>query len=495
MYSHDVAVQDYLAFLQDSDVPFDQRLRDRFQNETWRIGELLMEDYHPTNGVELGYEEFWEKKKERLAKLSAEYTYADYMRLIEQCQEIDETAKRKGRAASSLKGAIAVVLSILAERDFNLYVRVLEHYFCAHDPLDLDASILVQNLVKHGGPDMTYELLVKHGYANTGWMGMLFQCLEAEHVTADYVRRLLCFYESAKPQAIPWNISFLLKYRCVDADIFPRVTRIILERGTGEPTCIHGLSMLFNPLVEANKRLAEIFAADLGLLKQAYIAVSATDRHGDYDGCSFSQILDISADFLEEYIDAQYRAPEHPSAYHDTRDYGFLWKRHDYNGLGTRLVEHVYDCETRRRTYHHGYLRAFIKGDDDAKVEPSVAERQDEVLRDLIVRRNNEMEFMRFLFGLVAELGPDRAKPLLAHFLEVNKSFEVFKRLPLEPDHACWSGSAVPMYQKAVDYFESLLPLVDLAEFLKHKQLLEQHIEWLRAMIEQEKRRDFVDED
>jgi len=51
------------------------------------------------------------------------------------------------------------------------------------------------------------------------------------------------------------------------------------------------------------------------------------------------------------------------------------------------------------------------------------------------------------------------------------------------------------MFQKGVDYFESLLPLVDSAEFLRHKQLLEGHIEGLRTMIEREKRRDFMDED
>jgi len=494
MYFHNVAVQEYLTFLQECNVSFDPRLRDSFQNETWRIGELLMEEYHPRDGVALGYDEFWEMKRQRLSKSFAGYTYSDYNRLIQRCQEIRKVAERRHRDGV-LKISLAVVINAIADRDFTLYARVLEHYLRAHDPLALEPSILVRSLLKHGGPDMTYELLVKHGYANTGWMGELFQCLEAEHITPDYVQRVLRFYEDADPQAIPWRVGFLLRYRSVDAEIFPGVTKIILERSARESRCVYGLSMLFNPYGEVNKRLIEVFAGDLGLLKQAYIAVSATKGHDDFDGESFSRILDVSPEFLEEYIDARYRASKHPSSYDDTRDYRFLWRRDDYKTLGTRLVEHMYDCERRRGAYHHGYLRAFIKGDDSAKTEPLVADRQDEVLRDLIIRRNDEIEFMRFLFGLVAELGPDRARPLIAHFLGVNKSFEVFKQLRLEPDHACWSGSAVPTYQKGVDYFESLLPLVDSAELLKHKQLLEGHIEWLRAMIEREKRRDFMDED
>jgi hypothetical protein len=494
VYSHCAVVQDYLGFLQECEVSFDAPLRDRFQNETWRVAKILMESWHDEEGTKLTYEASQQEKKQRLAEFFKAYDFPDVQRLIEQCREIESEAEG-GHDDWLFKDGMKMVFCTLADRDFDLYVRVVKHYLEAHDPLGLDPFPLVQALVKHAGPDPTCELLTTLGYAKTGWMGAFFQSLESEDITKDYLQRLLGFYGDAEPGALPCGVVFLLKYRTVEREIFPRIAKTILERKTQEPKCAYALSMLFNPFTEANKRLVEVFAGDLGTLKKAYIAVLATKGHDDCGGQSLSRILDADPGFLVEYADTQYQDAQYPGPYADTPDHTFLWKRDDYKILGTQLIEHVYDCERDRGRYYHGYLRTFIKGDDDAKVETAVAEKQDEVLRELINCRYNETEFMEFLFGLIAEFGPERRRPLLAHFLAMNKSFEVFERLPLEPSGWSWTGSAVPMHQKRVEYMESLLPLLDTAELLRHKQLVERHVQGLRTQIERAKRSDFIDND
>jgi hypothetical protein len=286
-----------------------------------------------------------------------------------------------------------------------------------------------------------------------------------------------------------------LRYRTSERRIFPLVARVILKRQAQEPNSVFVLSGLFNPYTEANKLLIELFDGDLGVLKQAYFALSTDDRHDDYDGRSFSRILDVDPGFLREYIDARYRGTEYLSQHDDTRDYAFLWKRPDYHNVGMQLVEHIYSREWSHGTSFHGYLRAFIHADEDEKVEPTVAGRQDEVLRELINLRHADAGFMSFLFGLIAGFPPDRRRPFLAHLLQVNQDFELFECLNLVPAGGAWCGSAVPMYQKKLDYLESLLPLVDTASLLKHKQLLERQIEGLRKQIEREKKADFLDFD
>lgn len=48
------------------------------------------------------------------------------------------------------------------------------------------------------------------------------------------------------------------------------------------------------------------------------------------------------------------------------------------------------------------------------------------------------------------------------------------------------------MYQRRVDFFESLLPMLNTVALLRHKQRVEQKIQYLRDDIEREKKKNFV---
>ena len=71
-----------------------------------------------------------------------------------------------------------------------------------------------------------------------------------------------------------------------------------------------------------------------------------------------------------------------------------------------------------------------------------------------------------------------------------NTSFEVFEKLMLTSGDISGSGSLVPAIQASVEHLESLLPLVNSVDFLKHKQHIEQIIQGNRNWIESEKKRD-----
>ncbi len=50
------------------------------------------------------------------------------------------------------------------------------------------------------------------------------------------------------------------------------------------------------------------------------------------------------------------------------------------------------------------------------------------------------------------------------------------------------------MLQERVEYFESLLSLLNTVDFLQHRQHVERHISKLRNEIEYEKKRDFIED-
>jgi hypothetical protein len=490
LYSHCIVVQDYLKFLVEHEVPFDNTLRDRYQNDTYRIAEVLTEDYGSQIDKVDNYESFRKLKRKHIGEAFASYTFTDYRRLIEQCQEIKEKGHRV-RSSYSLHDSLTMAFLELSERDDQLYVRVLSHYMEINDPLEVQPFFLVKELVKLRGPKTAYDLICKSGCTRQHWLSSFFECLEPNQVTEEWVEGVCALYQKTTLSALPYGMDFLLNYLNVDENIFARITGVILDRKEKEPDCVNALSLLFNPHSDANMNLESLFRDNLDILKLAYIASDTRDTHCDHDGSTFARIIDQDCDFLIQYVDARYEGDKHPSRYDDTRDYTFLWNRADYVDIATKLIDRVYELE--RKSFLHTYLEAFFRVNDSDSTRDFVKKRQDEVLTALIQRSNNDFEFMRFIFALIAEFSSTRRIPLIASFLECDNKYEAFKRLPLEPSSWSWSGSAVPMLQGRVAFLESLIPLLDGVDFLKHRQRVEEHIQGLNSQIESEKKRDFTE--
>lgn len=493
-YAHCLLVQDYLAFLEQCNVSFDPECANNFRCEASTVSEILFEDFHGTAESGMNHDTFRDNKKKRIAEFCENYGFVDYERLIQQCIEI-RNAIRNGHREWVFKDGVLMTFLALADRDTALYVKVIRHYLQQGDPLSVAPYLLVKRLLEELRPGDTRTLLEELGHRTDCWMAMFFQCLDDKDITEEYIQRLLDFYAEAPPATLPFGVDFLLRYRTSEEQVFPLVAQVVLHREVEDPKCSLALSMLFNPNTEANRILVELFETNLSVLKQVYIAVSKIERGADHNAQSLSKILDVDETFLTEYIDAQYEGDNHPNRYDDRRDYSTLWKRADYMMIGAKLIQYIFDCEKNHGSTYHGYLLTFINPEDHRKTEIGIAERQDEVLKKAIEHQHGNAQFMRFLFNTISELVPERRKSLMAHFLKFNNDFEVFRQLRLEPNHWSWSGSAVPLYKKRAAYFESLLPLVNTAELLKHKQLIEDRIQGLRMQIEREKKEDFIDDD
>jgi hypothetical protein len=240
--------------------------------------------------------------------------------------------------------------------------------------------------------------------------------------------------------------------------------------------------------MDVNEALLDLFKNHIDLLKKAYLAVLKTDWHREWNGQIFTYILDLDPNFIFEYIDWIDKQKEQSHHFHYTREYSFLWRRENYEEMMSQIVEHIYRREQEPRVLHEKFFILTEGARDNALLE----ERQDSLLTNLIEKRHKDFEFIRFLFGAIGDFSRERRFRFIALFLKSNKNFEEFKQLPLEPDTWSLQGSAVPMYQTRVEYFESLFQLLNTVEFLEHKLYVEQYVHGLRERIEQEKKKNFM---
>ena len=485
-FKHCSVVHDYLDLLDEQSVSFDVELRERFSNEAHTLSELLCDDRTQRRRLDLEFEQYKRYKKRRIEEHLSNYKLEDYERLFEHCLEIEKYIDQGERY--QLEGGVIDVFLVLASRDPHLYATVLTRYLQLGDPLRLRSVSLVENLARICGVTASLEILKRSDYpTKRSWLFMYFQFLPLEGIAIQHLSQIYSLYREAESGELPYSFDFLLKYQSLDKDVVARVTQIITERAEKGEGFTYALSGLFNPHTEANKEITTLFEDHLVLLKRAYLTALNLRENEDYDRSTLARILQLDPGFILEYVDYMYEHKERSSRYEDAHEYSFIWMRDDHEELMEQITERIYEQE---RTILSGtYLQPFFASGED---ESEVRERQDHFLAVLIERRQDDSEFLEFLFGTIAHLSPERRRFLLGSFLAWNQRFEDFQRLLLQPMSYGWSGSAVPVLQERAEYLESLLPLLNSVDLLQHKQQVEREIQYWRSRVEQEKKRDFI---
>ena len=491
-YRHCLVAQDCLDFLESHDVTFDKELRNRFIHETYTLAHLLLDSRDEMRRFGLDHERYRRFKAEQIERYSSGFNLRDYEQFFERCLEIDSRL-RQNRQEFQLQRGIVEALHILGDRDPNLYAEVMKYYLGLGDPLKLIPIFPLSKLVEVCGTEQAYAIVSKPDYpSKRRWLFDFHRLLPPGEVTLEHLNQLCSLYQEADLEELPQDMDLLLKYYPLDDKVIARVIEIILEKTEKSANYTYGFFSLLDPSTEIGKAPLDYLDGNLDLLKRAYFTADEMKEYADYHGQTFARILDVDPGFILEYIDRMYEKKGLLSRYHDTRDYTFLWRRDDCEVLMTQVVERVYERE------HLGpldtYLRAFLAVKEGTRDEAVIRARQDRFLMRTIERRYDNLDLMQFLFGIIADFPPERRRPFTALFLEHNKSFEDFRKLPLEPDSWSWLESEVPTLQKRVEYFESLLPLLNTVEFLQHKQYVERIIQRLRKEIEREKKRDFMED-
>lgn len=493
-YRHCTVMQDYLDLLEKHGVQVRGGLRNRYRNDIYALAEILIPKRGKRQELNLSYHAYEQYKLDRLEKHTADYTLDDYACFFERCLEI-RNALDAGHKEHQLRCGVVSALLLLADRSPDLYERVLQHYLSLGDPFQLYGHLLVQKLVQHRGYDATLHFLGEAEFpTKQRWLFYIHEALPSDAVNEERLGHLNDLYQAAEPANLPRDWDYLLKYLALDSRVVAKVVSAVLEKTEKDPSVACALEMLFNPYTEVAKRLPDLFAENVDLLKQAYLLVEGTGQHSDYEGKVFDRLLDLDPTFIDEYIAWKYSNAENGwlSRDDDYRDYAFIWTRPDHREIMDRVFDSIFQHE-QDLTLRDPYPMVFFQvGRDNSETCREMREKQDAYLLRLIDERSDDAEFMEHLFGAISKFAPERKRQFIERFVKRNVSFEAFKFLPLEPSSWSFSGSAVPMLQRRVDYWESLLPILNTVDLLPHKQYVERRVQGLRAQIEQEKKNDFI---
>jgi hypothetical protein len=494
-YMHCILVNAYLDLLDMKEVTYEQDLREKFSSETYIVSELLLSDSFARRTLKMNYEEYEQYRKERIIKHSASYTLSDYKRFFGHVVEIQKHIEEAKWV--QLHMSVELMFADLSSRDFGLFVEVLETYLELGEPLRLHWVLtIVCQLIQNLGIETSLTVIDKYDYpTKKAWLFAVYRMIQQDKIEPIHLEQLYDLYRVAQPEDIPQDFSYLLNYKMIDEKVLSKVVKILIEKMQANPRFAYSLSTLFNGYAEISKSLVDLFRDEIDVLEYAYLGILETNRHEDYKGDILTQILDIDPSFITKYLEQFYKKHEgvKSRSFGDSnRNYSFLWLRNDYKTVMNDVAEFIYTKERETFGFWFTYLRAFFSLHEGNKENALIEERQNDFLLSLIEKCCSDVGFIDYVFAVVSEMLPNRRKQFIEKFLLCNQNIEDFMRLELEPNHWSYSGSMVPVLQNRIEFFESLLPLLNTINFLAHKQYIERKIYGLRLQIEREKKEDFM---
>ena len=489
IYLHDLFVQDYLRFLEDHGVIVDKDMHSRFYGEIYRAHEIVFNNWAEIRNY--GYEKYKQIKRANVESYFSTYKLSDAKQFLEYCMVINESIFVT-KKAYDLGNGILDALITLSDVNSSLFIELIMYYLEAGEKLGLYPTPLVRKMIDICGAEQTYQILEKFSYpSKIKWILGYYQTLPVEQIGANDPVELLKFYQQAKPEELPQNLDYLLKYQGIYPEIIVDITKIVLEKGD-LIYCPFILAFLTNPHAEVNKNLINLFANDIGLLKKVYFFVVQNGQFDDYDASTLLKILAVQPDFMSEYINHMYSQGNGRAAWgHYDPDFSILWLQDNYVQIMEKVINDIYRLEK-----YHDFtdLRRFFLPRDSEPQNQLILERQDFILQDLLKEKINDIDFVSFIFDMASSFSSERRIKLLSQFLSNNKNLDDFKELQIEPIMRSWSGSEVPVIQERIDYFERILSLLNSVDLLPHRNYIELRIQGLRNHLRLTMKKEFLED-
>lgn len=485
-YAQNAILHEYLAFLERSDVEYPRSLAERFDTPLHQLAEVLTHRW--ADRREAGsWEEYTSRRAARIESYFDAFHLEDADDLLDGCAEILAASQREYDEHQLLEG-LTMGLEFLANRDAGAFVSLLETLLQRGNDIRLNGWRVVRTLLRVTDPTRALAVLHRPAYRNRdGWLFNFYEALPPEAVTTEHAAELLTLYRVGQPAALPYHLDFVEKLEAIEPGLLAAITRAVLDRAEEQPGIAVCLGSLFEP-GSGRPPLLPLLQGQNELLGAAYCAAARAGSHFDHDTEHLSMMLELDFAFLARYVDFLFEA-ERERLDHFTQDFTVIWRRDDYHEVVGELVDRVYARESdgfRIRSHLERFFPSRSRAEED------LVRREDEFLRQSISTRADDADFIPFLFELISGFSAERRRTHLATFLQHNQNPDDFARLRLEPMSWFGSGSWVPVVQRRIEFWESLLPLTSGVHLLDHRLAVERQIESLRRELGRWKREDFA---
>lgn len=466
----------------------DNKFKDIFSSQEWSIYSILTEKYY---GEGISYEQSEIKRKDSIVEFSKSCEDEKLNEFVYICSHIIGQVPNEAWGVN--EGIKLFCQSI--ENNRNKYLAFINSYISFGGNINIYPEPLIVKLFEYLGVDKTFSFITDKDFAQkNAWLFAFFELLPQEEISCKWVEELIIFLKNDDDKAIkssPYRkLRFLEKYTILSPRIYIDASIILNKKYKYSPYISYiYFGLLFNEHVYNPIELINIFEDNISLLQDIYFKMINYDTQVDYSGEFIKSFIESNESWLSLYIQNTIDNVK-KITYSETDRISACWLSENYQQIFDNIfyeLEKIDDIFKRRvTTFFKNILLHESK-------EQNKANNQINWLKHIITE-NYDNEKVITVFEFISELAPDIRKELIVHFIHLNKDYELFKKLQLEPNHWGGTGSMVPYMQERINYYESLLPLFTGLELLRHKNLITENIQVWKRRIEKEQIDEILEE-
>lgn len=314
------------------------------------------------------------------------------------------------------------------------------------------------------------------------WKYSFFHEIPAERINQFFTNELLEYlhkdFDRHLKESPLRDLRFLSKYEATDPKIWINASRIILDKKSYSDIAVSMyFNLLFNRYHLDTDYVFNKYNGDHNLLEDIYLFEILHDSNTDYDGSMLAKLTANNPVFFQRIICTEIEA-DHRVWEHSRERLQAIFTVPNYCDLLDSVFDYILSDSWQRYINGNGLLNVFVN------VPKQYAENSATWVKHYIENNYDSLNIIEGLFESISQLDEDKRTNYILYLLEKTKDIDIFKSVRLYPMSASWSGSAIPIHTKWLNFVKNLKSKLAGVEYLEHNVYLNAVIEDLRKQIE-----------
>lgn len=426
-------------------------------------------------------------EEEELKHWCKNFTNEDFHKLFTICKDVTSISYINFNEYFASRRMELILKNIPA----NKKMTVLRNFFDENIKLSVhpDEIIKIEKDLNH------LEQLVLNGkfYNKSYWLFCIYKEMSLREPSKELLDKLYNYFMQPEGEVAGFNrdISFLKVFISMDENVFINIIELLLQQD--DSTVYSSLYKFIFNCAKNDDYISIYLKDDLKLLSTIYLRFLKIGNHFDYDSSILKSIVRRDPLFLEEILDKIMSSEESKFKFEADIQFSFIWSEENWNELAN-IVSNIFEKYIQNRQKYFAAIDLLEKLIIlDLKSDDSKANLNKWIESKIIKWVDNDVLIFG-LFECLTKLDDVHQINWITNLVGRRADFEFFTKLPLLPRSYSWSGSEVPVLRKRQYFYQQIINKLEGIRYLKHKQWLEERINFLEERIKRVKLKELVED-
>lgn len=464
-------VHKYIRTLGFSKITFKKEIRNLISSKDFKLWLLLGERF---------------ERNEKIINTFSEYTFDDYMVLIQSLNVIYEHRKESFTGYSLANNAVSDILENLSKKDFNVFIRVLEVLFQYEISKNLMMSKILSNIKFDNEKVKTLKIVLANNTYSDIYLMELFTVIPKEYLEIEDYNSIVHIMQKDDFKNI-WFIDHLIKRISdlelnIEIELEKLLDLIILK------TELYDNLFMYGDFFEIiNDQYHSSFIRNLKKIEKIYLYLDKAGRHFDYDLKVLKIILSQNPNFIIDLLKYNFDDKDYLCRRDfDENDFKKLWDLDNYEIVFENMINYLVNFKSIF-LHRASELSSAFRGNSQKEID---------FLHNQLLSTENK-KIIDLIFNIITSIYRDKMFDFLKIILNKNCDVDLFKSLDFYVSSSVTMGSRLPKMQFELSQLEKVRDFLVEQNNINYYEFIEivnQNIMYSKMSIESERKSEFVSE-